>query len=131
MSLELGISFAHSVDEHIHELVHKCFLLSEESVSVAHCTTKNAADYIACLGVRRELRVGDRERNGAHVVGNHTHSHIALCVFAIFLACHCSHSLDERLEHIGVVVGSLALKCHAQALKAHAGVDNFGRKRLE
>ena len=38
---------------------------------------------------------------------------------------------DEAAEHVGVIIGFLALEHHAEALEAHARVDALRRQRLE
>ena len=39
--------------------------------------------------------------------------------------------MDERLEHVGVVVRALALHHHAETLEAHTGIDVLGFQRLQ
>ena len=128
---EFGISLTHRLDESVDELVHKCALEVEESVAITHCTAQDSANHIACLGVRRELVVGDRESDGAHVVGDYAHSHIGVCIGTILHSGDFAHLADKRLEHVGVVVRLLALESHAKALKAHTGVDNLCRESFE
>ena len=47
------------------------------------------------------------------------------------IAGDAADGFEDRGEHIGVVVGLLALKNGAHAFKAHAGVHVFGRQSFE
>ena len=62
------------------------------------------------------------------MVGNYAHCNVGLCIVAVFFARNLANALDYWLEHVGVVVRLLALQCHAEALKAHAGVNYLCRK---
>ncbi len=113
------------------KLVHECLLLSEERIAVAHGTAEDTTDDVTCLGIARQLSVGDGESDGTDVVGNYTHGDVLLLIFAVLLACHISDSFQYRLEYVGIVVGGLSLQSAHQTLEAHAGVDNLGGKPFE
>ena len=131
LRLELRIGVAHLVDERRHELVHERFLLAEECIGVAHGAAQDAAYHIARLGVGGQLPVGDGERDGADVVGHHAHGDVRLLVLAVLHVRQLANLADDGLEDVGVVVGILVLQHTAEALKAHARVDDLGRQRLE
>ena len=65
------------------------------------------------------------------MVGNHTHSDILLSVLAIFCSGLSGNDLDDRLEDIGIIVGSLALQRHTQTFESHTGIDHLGRQRFQ
>ena len=92
---------------------------------------KDAADHVAGLHVGRQLAVGDGEGDGADVVGADAHGHFHFLALVILVAGEFLQLADQAAEHVGVVVGGLALEHHAQALEAHAGVDVLGGQRLE
>ena len=50
---------------------------------------------------------------------------------AVGLAAECGYAVEQRLEHVGVVVGLFALHGHRQALEAHARVDVLVRQGHE
>ena len=125
------IGSSHALYERVNEAIHECFAHAQERVAVAHSAAQDAADDVARLGIAGQLTIGDAERDGAHVVGDHTHSHIGIVVLAIALATDVANLANKWLEHVGVVVRLLALKSHAKALKAHAGVDHIERQRLK
>ena len=83
---QLGICLAHRLDECVDQTVHECLLGVEEGIGVAHGAAQDTAYHIAGLGVGRQLGVGDRESDGAHMVGHHTHCHVDIGVLAILLA---------------------------------------------
>ena len=65
------------------------------------------------------------------MVGDNTHRHIHMMVFSIFFATEIGDLSDKRSEDIGVVIGSLTLKRHAEAFESHAGIDYLRRQRLK
>ena len=129
--LQLGIGIAHRLDENIEQLVEEGLFLTQEGVTVTHGPAQDTADYIAGLGIRRQLTVGNREGDGADVVGNHTHGDVNLGVFAVGLAAEAANLLDDGLEHVGIVVRGLALQSHTEAFETHTRIDYPGRQRLE
>ena len=60
------------------------------------------------------------------MVGHHAQGDVHILLFPIFLTGLLRKMLDQRLEHVGVVVRLLVLYCHAKTLKAHAGIDMLG-----
>ena len=116
--------------------MHEGALLAQEGVGVAHSTTQDATDDVACLGVGGQLPVGNGEGHGADVVGDDAHGDInglspspspvregIFC--SILQSCQLLNLLDRGLEHVGVVVGVLALQGAHEALEAHTGVDDI------
>ena len=65
------------------------------------------------------------------MVGDDAHGHVRVVVLAVLVPGELSDAGEHAAEHVGVVVGILALKDGAEALEAHSGVDVLGRKRLE
>ncbi len=84
LCFKLGICPSHLAYEHGHELVDECFFLSEERVGIARGAAQDAADDVACLGIARQLSVGNGEGYGTQMVGNDTHCHVGLLVLAVF-----------------------------------------------
>ena len=115
----------HLVHQGVHQLVHEGLTETKEGIAVAHRTTQNAADDITGLGIAGQLAVGNAEGNCTQVVGNHAHCHVGLLLLAISPAGFLGNLLNEGLEDIGVIVRAFALHHHAEAFKAHAGIDMF------
>ena len=65
------------------------------------------------------------------MVGDYAEGHVGLLVGAVFMAGKLLDAVDAGGEHVGVVIGSLALKHHAQAFEAHACVDVLVGQRLQ
>ena len=128
---QFGIGTAHLLNKYGEQTEDKCLFLVEEGVGVAHGTAQDAAYHIAGLGVAGQLSVGNREGNGTQMVSDNTHSHIHLFAFAIFQRGESLYLLDYRLEHVGVVVGVLALQGAHKAFKAHTSVDNVHGEFLQ
>ena len=59
------------------------------------------------------------------MVGDNAHGNVHLMVLPVLFAGKLGYLVDEGSENVGVVVGCLALKSHAEAFEAHAGVDNL------
>ena len=78
LCFQFGEGVAHLIDEHGQQFVQKCLFLTEESIGVAHGTTQNSANHIACLRISGQLSVGNRERDGTQVVGTHAHGNVNL-----------------------------------------------------
>ena len=131
LGLQLGICATHVVDEDGQEAVHEGLFLTEEGVAIAHGTAQDAADDVSGLGIGGQLAIGDGEGNGADVVGNDAHGHIGLAGCTIVDACQLADGTDDGLEDIGVVVRSLSLQGHTEALEAHAGVNHLGGQTFE
>ena len=109
LGLQLGELAAHLPDQSGNQAAERRLGEAEVGVAVAHGAAQDAADDIARLDVRRQLAVGDREGDGAQVVGDHAHGHVGLPVLAVFLARHLRDAADRGLENVGVVVRLLAL----------------------
>ena len=74
------------------------------------------------------MSVGDGETHGPQMVGDDAHGHVGLLGLAVFDTRLFGDGLDDGLEYIGVVVGSLTLQYADEAFEAHARVDMFGGK---
>ena len=57
------------------------------------------------------------------MVGDDAHRDVGLLVLPVSLARPTRDGRNQRLEHVGVVVGAFALQHHAEPLKAHARID--------
>jgi hypothetical protein len=117
---ELRIGLAGELDQRRHELPHHR-LGRAHHVGVAHGAAHDAAEHVAAALVRRQDAVGDQERGGAQVVGDHPVRDRVLAVGRRVRGG--GRRLDERAERVGVVVVVHALKDGGDALEAHAGVD--------
>ena len=121
LCLQLREGIAHLVDEGGEQTIEEALLLSEEGVGIADGTAQDTTDDIACLRIRRQLTVGYREGNGTQVVGTYAHGHIDIVLLlrdrvlglflkgGIFQSCDVLLGLDDRLEHVGIVVRVLTL----------------------
>ena len=123
LCLEFGISVAHFMHERRHKFAKEGFALTEEGIGIAHGTAQNAANYVTGLG--------NREGDGAQVVGNDAHGHIDLFVLTVSKAREQADLLDDGLEHVGVVVRLFALDGAYQAFEAHTRVDDVHAQRFE
>ena len=143
LCLQLREGVTHLVDEGGEQTIEEALLLSEEGVGIADGTAQDTTDDIACLRIRRQLTVGYREGNGTQVVGTYAHGHIDIVLLlrdrvlglflkgGIFQSCDVLLRLDDRLEHVGIVVGVLTLHHTHEALEAHTCIDDVHRQRLQ
>ena len=131
LSLQLGEGITHLSNEGRHKLMQETILLSQERISIAHSTTKDATNDIASLRIRRQLSVSYREADSTKMVSTDTHGHIDIILFftdftvlesRILQTCDGLFSLDNRLEDISIIVRVLALQHTHQTLKAHTGI---------
>ena len=112
--------------------MHEGFVQIQEGVAVPDGAAEDAANDIACPGVGGELAVRDAEGHRTDVVGNDAEGHVGFAVgLAVGLAAECGDAVEQRLEHVGVVVGLFALHGHRQALEAHPRVDVLVRQGHE
>ena len=65
------------------------------------------------------------------MVGHYAHGYILLRVFTVSAIRQVADYLDDRLEHVGVVIGTFALHHSAQTFESHTRVDDFGRKGFQ
>ena len=131
LRLQLGELATHLLDQPGHEFADRRLRKAEVGIAVAHGAAQDAADDIAGLDVRGQLPVGNREGDGAQVVGDHAHGDVDLLVLAVALARQRRDAADRRLEDIRIVVRLLALQDHAEALEAHARIDVARGQLLE
>ena len=110
------------------------FALPELLVRMAHRAAQDPPQHVAAAFVRGRGAVGDRDREAAHVVGEHAVGDVGLVleVGGVGLrAARGADRLEDRREDLGVVVAALALDDRDEPLEAHAGVDVLRRQRLE
>ena len=81
---KFGERIAHLLDEDRQQLVQESFSLVEESIGIADSTAKNTADNVSCLGIGRQLTVGNGEGNSTKVVGTDAHCHVNFLLLPIF-----------------------------------------------
>ena len=65
------------------------------------------------------------------MVGDDAHGDVGVMALAILVAGKLPDAGEHAAEHVGVVIGILALEHGAEALEAHAGIDVLGRQRFE
>ena len=127
-------------------------VLQAERAAVADGATQDAAEDVVAIGVAGLDAVGDREREGADVVGDDAEGHVVLLLRrvadragggqggAVFLAREFLEAAEERGEDVALVVGDhagevlevlRALHDAGDAFEAHARVDVAGRERAE
>ena len=95
---EFLVGMAHEVGEYHGEIAKKRFFEAQRLVAITHSPAQNAANDITCAVVGRQLTIGNREGNGAHVVGNDAQCNIGgFCLF-VRHAANLYHVLDERLK---------------------------------
>jgi hypothetical protein len=86
-----------------------------------HGPPHDAAEHIAASLVRRQHAIGDEERGGAQMIGDH-----AVRRFRLALGRNAGQryrSPDQSPEQIDVVIVVRALEHGGDALKSHASVD--------
>ena len=135
LGLQLGEGTAHLGNECWNKLVQETILLIQEGIGITYGTAQDTTDNITCLGIRRQLTVGDREGNGTQVVGANTHGHVDVVLLLadrtlglllegeVLQSGNLLLGLDDRLEYVGIVVRVLALHHADQTLKAHTGIN--------
>ena len=128
MSLDFRILLAHLMNENRQQFINKRFGKLQECVAVTHCAAKDTADDVACAVVRRQLTIGDGETDSAEVVSDDAHSDVRLFVFTIFYSRKLRYLINNRCEHVCVVVRFLALHHSDKAFEAHTCVDMLCRK---
>ena len=143
LGFQFGESVTHFVHQCRHELVDESLFLSQEGVCIAHGTAQDAADDISCLCIGGQLTVGYRECHGAQMVCTDAHGDVDFVLLLadgvgslflkgeIFQSCQVLLSLDDGLEHVGIVVRVLALHHAHQSLKAHTRIDHVHGELFE
>ena len=63
------------------------------------------------------------------MVGHYAERNVGLVVVTVLFVGKLSQFLNQRLEHVGVVIRFLALNSHAEALETHAGINMLGGQR--
>ena len=128
---QFGVCLTHVSNQLRHKLVEESRTHVKESISITNRTSQDTTDDISRFLVRRQLAVRDSERDRTDMVRNHTHRNVGLLVLAVFATADSADLGEHRLEHIGVVVGRLALDRTHQTLEAHSGIDHFLSQRFE
>ena len=143
LGLEFWEGIAHLGHQSGHKFIEESFFLTKEGVGITDCTTQDTTDHIACLCVRRQLAIGNRERNSPQMVCTDSHGHVDTSLTSItrrtslffesiiFQARQLLLSLDDGLEHVSIVVRVFALQHTDQSLEAHTCVDDIHREFLE
>ena len=92
---------------------------------IARGTTKNATQHIATSFVAWMCAVGNRKRQRADVICNHTHRNAIRIVElrTIGTSAEIFRKGNDRLKHIRVVIRILLLHHCAQTFEAHASID--------
>ena len=88
-----------------------------------HRAPHDLAQHIAAPFVRGDDAVGNQERGGPRVVGDHPHRDVAFGIGSVGDAGQLADALQERHEEIGVVVRVFLLHHRGDALEPHSGVD--------
>ncbi len=125
---QLGVGIAHLLDHDRREPVHA---LEADTLAVLDRAAQQAAADVAAALVSRRDPVGDQERDGAAVVGEHAVGlarRLALGVADGGLGLDPVH---DDPEAVGVVVRRDALDDAGGALEPHPGVDVLRRQRDE
>ena len=86
LSGEFGVSVAHLLDQRIDQTIERGFLQTKERIYITDGAAQDASDHITGFGVAGELRIGNRECDGAHMVGCDAHGDVYLFVSTVFLA---------------------------------------------
>ena len=143
LSLQLWEGITHLCHQCRHEFMQETVLLSEEGISITHSTTQDTTDDIACLRIRGELSVSNRETHGSQMVSADTHGHVDLILFLadrinaffleskVFQSRNLLFSLDDRLEDIRIIVRVLALQHTDKALETHTRINDVHRKLFQ
>ena len=110
----------------------------EVLAGVAGTTTENATDNISTTVVVWNTSIGNGEGEETNVISNDTVGsinsiNIVLSVLVSVLASlgNLLDLLEERVENIGIVVGSLILKDRDETLETHTSIDVLGRESLQ
>ena len=99
-----------------------------EQLRMAHRAAHDPAQHIAAAFVRGQHAVGDQERRGAQMVGDHAQRGLLLALR--IGAGQFGDGADQGDEQIDVVIVVLALQHRGDALEACAGIDRGLRQRI-
>ena len=125
---QLGIGVPHQLDNLGHQLVQER-IVNADLMPVEHRPPQQALDDVFFL-VRAGVDVFvDRERAGAHVIGNAPQAASGLAGRIVAYAAHLARRFDQRAQDVDVVVGVDALHHGRRALQAHAGIDVLAGQR--
>ena len=94
---------------------------------MAQSAAHDAAQHVAAALVGGHHAVGNGERRGPGVVGNHPKGHVSLHSVAVPRGPQPFGEPDDVAEQVRVVVARHVLQYRDDALQAHAGVHmSFG-----
>ncbi len=124
-AMQFRIGLAHLAHQHRNEPPHQR-LLGAEQFGVAHGAAHDAAKHVAAALVRRQHAVGDQERTRPQMVGDDAVRGLALALGVD--AGEVGDRLDQRGEHVDLVIVVGALQHRGHALEPHAGVDRGPRQ---
>jgi hypothetical protein len=121
-AFELRVRRSHDVHDRLYQTVQK-WLTEAEQLAVSRRPPNDAAQHIAAAGVFRHDTIGEKEGDGAHVVGDDAHRHVVSGLTAVGLTDHLFHPGDERPQQVGVIVTVHALHDGGDAFQPHAGIN--------
>ena len=122
---QFRIGLAHLAHQERHQLAHQR-LFGAEQFGVAHGAPHDAAQHVAAAFVRGQHAVGDEERRGAQVIGDHPVRGLVRAVGGD--AGQIGDGADQRDEQVDGVIVVRALQHGGDALEPHAGVDRGPRQ---
>ncbi len=125
---EFRISVAVGFDDGIRDFAHEGLFQTDLLTEADSAANDHTANVVAAH-VARDNAVGNQERGGAAVVGNHAVRREVGVHFLFGLAGKFAKFRHGRGEEVGLIVGILVLEDGDDALEAHAGVDILVRKR--
>ncbi len=131
LSCQFGICFTHHLNKGGNKFIYERLFQPQKSIAIPNSTTQNATNYITCAGIGGQLSIGNRESNGANMVGHNTHSNVFLGIFSIPRPAQLSNLLNEWLKNIGIVIRSLSLNDHTKPFETHTRIDHFCRQLFE
>ena len=143
LSFQLGEGITHLSHQSRQEFIKEALFLAEERISVTYRTTQDTTDHIACLSIRGQLTIGNRERDSTEMISTYSHSHVDIVLFlrdgvqdlffkgGIFQTRYLLLGLDYGLEHIGIVVRVLTLHHADKTFKTHTCIDDIHTQLLQ
>ena len=125
---EVRIRLAHDLDDRRGEVAQER-LAPAEQPAVADGPAEDPAQHVAAALVGRQDVVGDEERDGARVVGDHLVAEALGFEVLGVVPQDLAQPVVDRREQVRVVVGRDLLEDAREALQAHPGVDARERQR--
>ncbi|OQA04733.1 MAG: hypothetical protein BWY66_02893 [bacterium ADurb.Bin374] len=119
---DLGISF-HDAGDGRNDRVQERLFLTEILIAEPGSAAQDLSEHVAAAFVARQRAVGDREREGADVVGDDLQGGAGLATLGKMLAGVLLDGADDARENVVLEVVELALEDRREAFEAHAGID--------